>query len=232
MTDDQQMACASETWVTRVAGIDPGFISTAVVVLEEREYLRPVQTAREVVVIEWQVFRTAKMKQKERSNLRVTNDDVRRYTEIFVGVRDMLIGQRVRALGVEAYRVAPRFGRRKGPPGGQPAGEGAEGQDSGGAGAGAKTMAVYGGVLAVGVALGLYVTPWLPNDLKKRFTGRQSSSKEDVWESICREVQGASKMIDNCPKSLREHVGDAAGHAVLTLEEARRIRKFVGGGAL
>jgi hypothetical protein len=89
-------------------------------------------------------------------------------------------------------------------------------------------MAVYGGIVALGTALGMYVAPWLPNDLKKRFTNRQSSSKEEVWGSACRLVAGLQEFLAKTSKGLREHLGDAAGHAVLTFEEEDRVRNMLG----
>lgn len=200
-----------------VAGIDPGFTSLGIVLVER------TQPHGVLEVVHGEIVSTKKAEKKERSNLRATNDDVRRYQEVFRRVHALLVAYRPTGMGVEAYRVAPRFGRRQS--GGEP---GAEVQDSGGAGAGAKTMVVYGGIVALGTALSMYVAPWLPNDLKKVFTGRQSSSKEEVWEALAARLPGLRDLLDKSPKSAREHLGDAAGHALLTFAELDRLRHLLG----
>ena len=203
-----------------VVGIDPGFTALGIVVLRRSEF-------GGITLVHGEVVKTLKAAQKERSHLRVTNDDVRRYQDLFRRVQTLLVAHRPHGMGVEAYRVAPRFGRRA-PAGVAGAQEGAQEGAGGGAGAGAKTMAVYGGIVALGTAMGMYVAPWLPNDLKKRFTGKQSSSKEEVWAAVARCVAGLPALLERTAKGFREHLGDAAGHAVLTFEEINRVRNMLG----
>lgn len=199
-----------------VVGIDPGFTALGIVILR--------RTPGGIHLVHGEVVRTLKAAQKERSHLRVTNDDVRRYQDLFRRVQALLVAHRPHGMGVEAYRVAPRFGRKLGPGGEAPQ----DGGGGGGAGAGAKTMAVYGGIVALGTAMGMYVAPWLPNDLKKRFTGKQSSSKDEVWGAACTVVAGLQDLLGRTAKGFREHLGDAAGHAVLTFEEIDRVRNMLG----
>lgn len=204
-----------------VAGIDPGFTALGIVLVER------TQPHGMLELVHGEVVSTKKAEKKERSDLRVTNDDVRRYQEVFRRVHALLLAYRPIGMGVEAYRVAPRFGRRR--MGGGGAGEpGAEAQDSGGAGAGAKTMAVYGGIVALGTAMTMYVAPWLPNDLKKKFTGKMSSSKEEVWEAVAARLPGLQELLAKSSKGFREHLGDAAGHALLTFAELDRLRHMLG----
>jgi len=183
-----------------VMGVDPGFASGGVAILQRRSPSSPVQA------IAVKFLGTAKATKKARNNLRVSADDFRRYKELWSMLEDLRIVHAPYAVGVEAYMP-------QGPRGG--------GQAS-------KTLAVYGGVLWWALSRGLFVAPFVPSDLKKRFGGSKSASKEAVEAGLCREVEGLKELIVKIPKTQREHVADAAGHAFLVLEEVYRTKQMLG----
>jgi len=188
-----------------VMGVDPGFASTGVVVLR--------QGAGGVDCIFSGVVATKKAEKKSRGGLRVTNDDLRRYTEIFERMDNIFDRYNPTALGVEAYM--PGF-------------RGKNDQGFRGGGAATKTLGVYGGLIFWGLARGMYVSPSLPLDLKRRFCGKQSASKIEVEKAMCILVQDLREQLDRILKTKREHVADAAGHAYLVLEEIAKVKLMVG----
>ena len=151
------------------------------------------------------MVKTVKPKKKDRTNLRVTNDDSRRYKEFWAVLHSLGSKYQPYAVGVEAYRMMP-----------------------GGSAAAAKTMGVYVGIQFWGWTRGMYVAPFLPNDLKKRFCGKQSASKFAVEQAICQEIYGLAELLSSIAKGQREHVADASGHAVLMLEDVDRLRQMLG----
>lgn len=184
-----------------VMGVDPGFAKGGLAVL--RSY--PEGRIEPLAV---KVLKTKKTPKKDRSNLRVTNDDVRRYREIWAEL-DMVSQQHdVVAVGVEGYR--------------------AFGQVSGSA---TKTLAVYGGILYWAWSRDLFVTPFLPTDLKKEFGATMSASKEEVRAGVSARVDGLAELFAAVPRAQREHVGDAAGHALLVLSEIENTWAALGMGA-
>ena len=118
-------------------------------------------------------------------------------------------------LGIEVFQPGFRSRSKKG------------GVAGGTAGA-AKTLAVYGGAVFWALTHRLFVAPFLPSDLKRRFCGRQSASKQDVLSGLCQLVDGLEDALSGVTKSKREHVADAAGHAYLALEEIDRMRVVLG----
>jgi Holliday junction resolvasome RuvABC endonuclease subunit len=153
------------------------------------------------------VAKTAKAAKKNRSNLRVTSDDTRRYRELCSQLQLFRNEYNPYAVGVEVYTLNSR----------QPGSAGA-----------VKVLGAYTGVIFWAETLGLYVSTFLPNDLKKRFCGVVSASKTAVEKSLYKQVIGLEKLVQDQPKTLREHIADAAGHAVLVLEETDEMRKMLG----
>lgn len=90
-----------------------------------------------------------------------------------------------------------------------------------GRGAAAKTYGVYAAALCAAYRFGLPVYVFMPVDLKKRACRQASAGKKDVEDALCREVQGLRALVDTKirAKTMHEHVFDAAGHAVMALEE-------------
>lgn len=204
----QKKAWATEESLT-VMGADPGFASSGVVILT-----RPSPGMYPEAKLA-QVIQTKKADKKLRNTMRVSADDVRRYTETWSGMEAIYNEHGPHALGVEVFQ--PGF-RKKG----------GKGQQIGGSAGAVKSMAVYGGLIFWALTHGMFVAPFLPSDLKKRFCGRQSASKQDVISEMCQLVVGLEDLLASIPKSKREHVADGAGHAYLVLEEIDRMRVMLG----
>ena len=95
-----------------------------------------------------------------------------------------------------------------------------------GLGQAAKTIAVYGAALAVAFAAGIPVFVFQPSDLKKRFAGKKSASKEEVGQGVTALVFGLEEaMTIKVPqRTMREHAYDATGHAILGAEVYAQLR--------
>jgi len=91
-----------------------------------------------------------------------------------------------------------------------------------------KTAVVYGGILYFAYSRHMFVAPFLPLDLKRRFAGKKGASKIEVAEGLYPLVSGLEDMISALPKSKREHAVDAAGHAFLVFEEIDKTRELLG----
>lgn len=182
-----------------VMGIDPGFAEMGVVILERAH---PDWQPRLLKAL---TLSTAKATQKERTNLRVTSDDQRRYRELWLGLDQVRSQYTPYAVGLEAYRVFEGRG-----------------------GNAWKTAVVYGGIIFWAHSCDLYVAPFLPSDLKKRFCNNKSASKDDVAQALARFIPGLESALDSVAKGRREHIADAAGHAYLVMEEVAEHRKMLG----
>ena len=163
------------------------------------------------------VIETKKAEKKERSRLRVTNDDLRRYTETWTGVEAVYNEYEPHALGVEGYLPGFRGKQKEGEP-----------KKFRGGGAASKTLAVYGGLIFWALTHRMFVAPFLPADLKRRFCGRKSASKREMIHEMCKLVVGLEEILDSVVKSKQEHLADAAGHAYLVLEEIDQVRLMLG----
>ena len=205
----QKKAWATETHLV-VMGADPGFALSGGVILERE---MPGVPPRALLA---RVVETKKADKKIRSTWRVTNDDLRRYTETWAGVENIYMDYKPHALGVEGYR-----------PGFKPKDEKKSKKHRGG-GAATKTLAVYGGLIFWALTHRMFVAPFLPDDLKRRFCGRKSASKEEMIKAMCGLVVGLEEMLDAVVKTKREHLADAAGHAFLVLEEIDEMRLMLG----
>ena len=162
------------------------------------------------------VIRTEKAKKKSRGSLRVSDDDLRRYREHWDGVCQIFNEHQPHALGVEVFQ--PGFRGKK------------AGKQIGGSAGAVKTMAVYGGLIFWALTMSMFVAPFLPGDLKRRFCGKLAASKQDVISEMCQLVANLEDVLAGVPKTQREHVADAAGHAFLVLEEIDKTREMLGLG--
>lgn len=182
-----------------VMGVDPGLELTGVAV---------IRTAPALEIVHAELIKTKKADKKERRHVRVTNDDLKRYNEIFKRLLDLIDEFSVGILGVEAYTA------------GRP----------GISSAGAKTAIIYGGIVALGASRDLFVVPFLPSDLKRKFCGKQSGSKNDVAAGVAQEVVGFEDARVSFAKTKREHISDAAAVAVLAVDEVLEVMKILGIG--
>jgi Holliday junction resolvasome RuvABC endonuclease subunit len=190
---------ATTARVERVMGVDPGLASTGVVILD--------RSSGSWVSLHAEVVRTEKAARRRGTNIRVTEDDVRRYREV-VAVVDNVYRQFVPvAMGLEAYTV-------KGP-----------------SAASWKVGAVYGALLGWAYAVQLYASPAQPLHLKKRFCSPQDASKAALQRALEAEVSGLAEQLLAMPKTQREHAADAAAHAVVMAEELDRVSNMLGLGA-
>jgi len=187
-------------------GFDPGFTKAGIVVLKQIKR-GPPGFGTEIRLLHHKFVKTEKAQGKERRDVRVTNDDMRRYFEVLAELSRSFSSHNPTALGIEAYTVNPK---------------------QQGSIAGVKTFGVYTGAMFWARTVGMFVAPYRPSDLKRRFCGQQSASKQDVEDALRDEVVGLAEALDDIPKGQREHVADAAGCAVLAMEELDRIRKAMG----
>lgn len=179
----------------KVMGVDPGFASTGVSVVE-------TLPSGEYRIIDHCLVKTEKRNKKQKSNIRGTVDDVRRMREICNQLGVVFSrNDSVSAIAVEAYTVSgPRAGNAW------------------------KSALVYGGVLFWGLGMrGVYTAPFLPMDVKRRF-GKKGCSKGDIVSRLRIEVVGFSTAIDSYAKTKQEHISDATAHAILMIEEIKEHR--------
>ena len=80
-----------------VMGIDPGFASMGIAILEREN--------SKIRIVSGGVFHTKKAEKKSRNNLRVTNDDVHRQIDVCNIVNEIYKQHHPFAVGVEGYRV-------------------------------------------------------------------------------------------------------------------------------
>lgn len=183
---------------TRVMGIDPGFTSQGVVVLSQET------TGATIQLMYAEVTRTAKTPKKIRRDLRVSADDQRRFQELAAGL-ERAFKHKPTAMCIETYAPFKAQG-----------------------GGAWKASAAYGGASFWGIAKGLLVMPFLPQDVKKAMTGKRSSSKQEVENVLRDRIKGLPEFLETIPKGQREHAVDAAGHAMLGIGEMAVMRRMMG----
>lgn len=191
-----------------VMGIDPGYTRMGLAILEQP------QEGQRLRALAVRIVKTQPAKKKHAGNFRVANDDQRRFTELWNGLEDLYGLHHPYAVGVEGYNPFKR-----GRIGGGEAQSTISGWKAGG---------VFVGVQFWSLSRHLVCTVFLPSDLKKRFCGKQSASKDDVAAQLFTEVENLEALVLKVPGGMREHVTDAAGHAVLALEEVRKMRRMLG----
>lgn len=183
-----------------VMGIDPGFASVGVAVLEESKVQAKITVLR--------VLKTEKGSKKELRTLRMSADDSRRLQELWQHLSTLVRAYKPRALAVEAY--SPFTGR--------------------GGGNAWKTSMVYGLVHGLGLAFDIPVFPFLPADLKRKFGMKASATKQDVADGLATFVPSVREALERLNKTDREHASDAAGHAYLAYAEVQKMRSLLGDG--
>jgi Holliday junction resolvasome RuvABC endonuclease subunit len=182
-----------------VMGIDPGFASMGVAVLEHLP-------TGEVVAVRVAVLETAKADKKVLQTIRVASDDQRRLREFWDELSHMLTLHRPAAMGVEQW--SPRTGMM--------------------GGNAWKVSAAVQLSHCVGWAHGLNPIPFLPMDIKRRFLGTKAGDKNRVGYAMLQAVDGLAPLMAPEAKGKHEHIYDAVGLAYLALEEWHRIRAIAG----
>lgn len=188
-------------------GIDPGFAELGISIVEKvgLEGSFGVKLLRNVT--------TRPTPKKDLKNMRKTIDDLRRYREIADVLRHIMIHYRPYSVGVEVF--TPMRGKQT---------EKWTGQNTGSM----KALAVYGGVIFSSIFSDLFVSCYLPSDVRRRFCEGDSGKKIDVENVLRAKVDDFDRLINDIPKSKREHVTDATAHAILVMEEAEQVRQEMG----
>jgi len=185
-------------------GVDPGLMHTGVAIVARETSSAPLR------VLHGSVITTKPLPKKHRRQFRKTNDRQRRHKDIWNQLCALTGQFEISAVGVEAYIVNP--GQR-------------------GSIQGVQALGIYCGVLWWAWERQLYVAGFLPADLKKRFCGKQSASKEEVAKAIQHGVVGLPGILSGLKnEKLEEHVADAVGHAVLVLDEIDATKTMLGLG--
>jgi Holliday junction resolvasome RuvABC endonuclease subunit len=163
------------------------------------------------------LLKTEKASKKSQNNLRVSNDDKRRYNEIWVALTEELAAYQVHAMVIEVY--SPFQGSYQGKAAGM------------GFSSAWKTAIAFG--LATGFAFAnqLLLFPLMPMDLKRGILGTKSGSKEQVEKGLSEKVAGFDGMLEGFRKTTKEHPVDALGYAYLGLLELHNLRKMLGVGS-
>lgn len=179
-------------------GIDPGFADCGLAVVGKRA------ADDDPVLVHVDIVTTKKAAKKAMRGLRVLADDQRRLKELHGKIMSMHALYQPSVIGVESY--SPQPGR---------AGS-----------SGWKVSMVYGGICWYGYTQGILVLPFLPADLKRRVAGKVSASKQAVQQALNTNVfPQLNQRLQQFPMGKREHIADAAGHALLAVEEVFALRQ-------
>jgi len=195
-----------------VLGVDPGIRTTGLSIVG-------LDNVGQYYCLGSQYIETKKQDKKSINQLRTNIDDFRRYREVYEELEHLYLShnaklsQVISAVAIESYTVM-RYKNQKS--------EIIIGNNAW------KSAVVYGGVLFWALSRQLYVAPFFPNDIKKRF-GKKDKSKEGIQLAVESEVLSAYEEIHKYSKTKREHVSDATAHAVLLIEEIRKNKIFIGG---
>lgn len=88
-----------------------------------------------------------------------------------------------------------------------------------GRGDAAKVLAVQGIISGIAFERHLGLRPFTPADLKRRAVGRTAATKEAVADRLCSMISGLEAAVSaSTAPTHRSHAYDAAGHAMLALE--------------
>lgn len=167
--------------------------------------LRPEEKHPRLVML--QILETKKGPKKVMRDLRVATDDQRRLRYFWDNLHLIIAAHMPQAIGVESYAPWP-------------------GQMGGNAW---KVAFAYQLAVCSGWAHGLLPMVFRPDDIKRRFLGKNAGTKGEVEAALGKLVTGFEEELAKLPKTKREHVSDAVGHAVLAIEEAGRMRAMYGG---
>lgn len=150
---------------------------------------------------------TSKSSKKAMRDIRVSADDQRRLRSIWDALSETIEQYHPNAIGVESYALFP-------------------GQLGGNSW---KVALAYQLSVCVGWKYGVLPMVFRPDDLKRRFLGKNAGTKLAVEDVLKVLVLGFKDALLEFPKTKREHVTDAVGHAVLALEESAKMRAMYGG---
>jgi Holliday junction resolvasome RuvABC endonuclease subunit len=184
----------------RMLGVDPGFLSTGVAILQQVK-------GQEIELLMAEVIKSPNTPKKKRNNmLRVSTDDSRRLRVIFDSIVRVVEEFEPNTLAIEWY--AP-YGQHKN---------------------GWKTAMALGVVQGVAMSRGLAVVPNVAQDLKRAFGLNQSTSKQAVSDALCERFPNLQEILDGTKKKDQEHVSDAVAHGYLAFAQVAELAQLTGWG--
>lgn len=199
MENNSPLPMAAQTsW--RVIGVDPGFASMGVAILEHG------YPSGRLVVRSAKVLESKKADKKTLQAIRVADDDSRRMLGFWDELLTVIRSSGAVAMGLEQWRPFP-------------------GQMGGNAW---KVGAAAQMAQCAGWACGIRPVWFLPSDLKRRFLGQQAGDKNRIGYAILQHVDGLAELMASVARGKHEHIYDAVGLAVLALEEMYRVRQMAG----
>lgn len=181
-----------------VMGVDPGVANTGVAILGKTEGSAPI--CHHLAIIQ-----TKPASKKDKRGLRVSADDSRRMRDIWNGLAEIAVAHSPQALAYEVYSPYRAQG-----------------------GNAWKAARIEGAVQMFGLERGMLVLPFLAQDLKRAFCAKLSASKENVEDALTLKVERLGEQLQQFPKTKREHIADAVGHAYLAFDEMIRMRAMLG----
>jgi len=149
---------------------------------------------------------TKKANKKEMRNLRIADDDQRRFKILFKAVAEAYAEHKPHAVAYEVYQPFP--GKT--------------------ASSAWKTARIEGMIQGMMLVIEALVLPFIPYDLKSEMTGKRSASKAEIEDAVVARVDGLFAELSKLKKDKVEHASDAAGYALLAFEEMDQIRKIAG----
>ena len=172
-------------------GVDPGFACAGFGVVKRSNGL---YTAEHIELVE-----TKRAKDAKKRGIRMTDDDVRRMSELAKIIDSLFQAFSPKLVGVEAFSV---FSAK-----------------------GAGVKAAYSYAITVGLAA-VYDVPvyaYTPQEIKVAMTKNKSSTKIEVQTAVEKDyIKGIEW---NAPKSKQEHVGDAVALAIMAIRERDNMIK-------
>ena len=177
-------------------GCDPGFSKFGIAILQLED--------KKISIVSTRLIETQKSDKKTMRDLRVSADDQRRLKTFWDVLIDYFGRLQIKAAGIESYCPFP------------------------GQAGGSAWKVGFAYEMAVCACWAKNVTPMIfrPDDLKRRFLNKKSGSKLEIEEAIVELVSGAREELDKYPKTKREHIADAIGHAYLAMEELQKMRSM------
>lgn len=188
-----------------VLGVDPGWAKMGAATLYQKARGEPI------VPTSVSFCKTAPQTKKQK-HLRVNVDDTRRLREVWDWVTGLMLQHEPYAVGVEAYSP------------GRPVQGGKQGTGN----FAWKASMSYALVQAAAWAYGVPLFVFIPQDVKRAFHLKGSTSKADVAETMRQRWPVLPGLIDKRAKEQHEHLYDAVGIAYLAMEELYGMRALMG----
>lgn len=208
----------SKTDSVRILGLDSGLANIGLAVLQFSTSELPRVLGVRLVTTERQAKSTKRKKttkkkrkvRKARSNIKIIDDDHRRFELVYRGVEAFVNEWGIQAIGIESYAPNPL--------------------QRGMSNSAWKTATSYGVGLAVGFAHRLPIFPFWPQDLRRTLLGRQGATKDEIAQEVLRRLAHQPELADliaeEAAASYREHLFDGIGHGILAALKMNEYRKL------